>query len=605
MLNKFLLLLLIPILLLAQDITPPAADTNTQSSVVSVLEKDKIPNSKYGIEYFSFKDLSTDTYWVSIVSDKPDEVIDELRGDKEKKIRIQIGEVRTDIIKDSVLADNDSKNVVNFLVNAYYPIGQGRLQVKLLSHFQDSPEVIESALTVIVPPLNDGLDKQPFIESVSPEGGARGDTITLRGRNFGKDIDQINISLYESTQYTNGEDGFKEIAEKRPFYISQTQDQKFEVKFNLPLHRDLMKGAGLRKSLKVRMFVSGRPSNFVSLTLLPPAWKWYSGLIGITITVLFLISLYWILRRLIKTQQEKEMQGKNGIKRPSMAHFVELLLADRATNTYSLSKFQALIWTIAAIGSYSYVIISQGLVLRNGKVPDFNPSLIILMSISYGGLIAANSFGAKKPKNEVKVKPPQWSNLFCEGGSVDLSRLQLFGFTIVAVAAYIYNLALGNPLEGLPDIPPTLLSLMGVSQGGYLGNKAVGKDITINDLSPKKIEVNQSSIPITMLGSGFVKDMKVLIEEYPSPIVTELKSPSELTFLLPKLNKEVGHRIYITLQPPSGVQVLSNVYIQLVDVGQGDIIVEAKEELPPTDPILDPVTKPEIEVNKEEDTTKG
>ena len=99
--------------------------------------------------------------------------------------------------------------------------------------------------------------------------------------------------------------------------------------------------------------------------------------------------------------------------------------------------------------------------------------------------------------------------------------------------------------------------------------------------------------------------MKVLIEEYPSPIVTELKSPSELTFLLPKLNKEVGHRIYITLQPPSGVQVLSNVYIQLVDVGQGDIIVEAKEELPPTDPILDPVTKPEIEVNKEEDTTKG
>ena len=50
---------------------------------------------------------------------------------------------------------------------------------------------------------------------------------------------------------------------------------------------------------------------------------------------------------------------------------------------------------------------------------------------------------------------------------------------------------------------------------------------------------------------------------------------------------------------------MSNVYIQLVDVGRGDIIVEAKEELPPTDPILDPVTKPEIEVNKEEDTTKG
>ena len=30
-----------------------------------------------------------------------------------------------------------------------------------------------------------------------------------------------------------------------------------------------MKGGQLRKSLKLRLFVSGRPSNFVGLTLLP------------------------------------------------------------------------------------------------------------------------------------------------------------------------------------------------------------------------------------------------------------------------------------------------------------------------------------------------
>lgn len=575
---------MIPALLFAEATNPPPTDVVNPPAPTSELKT----STRYDVEYFSFKDLSLDTYWVSIVSDKPLEVIDELNGKSKRKLRVQVGEIRTDTIVDSAEIDADNPSVINFVISAYYKIPAGKTVIKLFSRDPGSTsEVLESSLVFDIPVVNDQPGKQPFIEIISPEGGTRGDTITLKGNNFGSDIDKISIVLYESAK-KNGEDTYVEIDEKKPFYLSQIVNESQDLKFNIPLKKDLMKGGELRKSLKIRIFVSGRPSNFVGLTLLPPAWKLYSGFLGLLLTILFIISLYWILRKLIKSEQEKEERAKGGVKRPTIVHFFELILADRVTNTYSLSKFQAFIWTIAAIGSYAYVIISQGLLLRNGKIPDFNPSLVVLMSISYGGLIAAGGLGAKKPKNEVKARPPQLSNLFCEGGSVDLSRLQLFGFTLVSIAAYIYNLALGNPLEGLPDIPPTLLGLMGVSQTGYLGNKAIGKDASINAIAPDSIEINQSGIPISILGSGFVKDTKVMLEGYSSPIETQCKTPSELIFTLPPLeNLVVGQRLSISLLPPSGAPIVSTIYIEVVEAGQGGISV-AQAEAPQTDPSLAP-----------------
>ncbi len=547
-----------------------------ESSNPPVTNSDTSTNSKYSIEYFSFKDLSGDLYTLSIVSDKPDELIDELNGKKEKKLRIQIGEVKTDILLDSAKKDSDNPNVINFLVAAYYKIEAGKKQIKLFSRFPNTNEVLESTLDFEVPVVNDQPGKQPYIEKISPEGGTRGDTITLSGNNFGTDIDDISISILELTTNEKGEDIFVEVDEKRPFFLSPIINEAQDLRFNIPLRKDLMKNGQLRKTLKIKVFVSGRPSNYVNITLLPPSWKVYAAFIGLIIIILFLISLYMILRGLIKKHQESDMKSRKGVKRPSIVYFFELMLTDRATNTYSLSKFQAFVWTIAAIGSYAYVIISQGLLLRNGKIPDFNPTLVVLMSISYGGLIAANGLGAKKPKNEIKAKPPELSNLFCEGGNVDLSRLQLFGFTIVSIGAYIYNLALGNPLQGLPDIPPTLLGLMGVSQTGYLGSKAIGKDTVINAITPNHIEVNQDNVIVSILGSGFVQGTKIMIEGFSSPIAADCKSASELTFAMPKFDTVGKHSI--TLLPPSGVPLQSSEDIEIAEVGQGGYIAPKEEE---------------------------
>jgi hypothetical protein len=593
---KIFLLLFIPSLLFAQMGNTPTEVTTPPATSSS---SDTLSSSKYDIEFFSFKDLSNDTYWVSIVSDKPDELIEELNGKKDKKLRIQIGEVKTDIIVDSAVKDHDNPNIINFLVSAYYKIEGGQTQIKLFSRYPNSPEVVEAVLDFKVPPVNDQPGKQPFISSISPEGGTRGDTISIGGNNFGDDIDNLTIVIYEAAKNDKGEDTYIEIDEKKPFYLSPIINEAQELKFNIPLKKDLMKGGQLRKSLKLRLFVSGRPSNFVGLTLLPPTWKWMSGFLGLVIIILFLISLFLILRGLIKTHQERDMKNRGGVKRPSIVYFFELMLTDRATNTYSLSKFQAFVWTIASIGSYSYVIISQGLLLRNGKIPDFNPSLVVLMSISYGGLIAAGGLGAKKPKNEIKAKPPELSNLFCEGGNVDLSRLQLFGFTIVSIAAYIYNLALGNPLEGLPDIPPTLLGLMGVSQTGYLGSKAIGKEIAINTVTPNHIEINQPDVQISILGSGFMQGTKILLEGVSSPIETTCKSASELTFIMPKYDK-IG-KLSMTLLPPSGAPISANVELEIVEAGQGGYVAPKEES--DEDSSLTPAAKEELDAYSDEDKT--
>lgn len=596
MLYKIFLLLFLPSILFAQigntptETNAPPVTTNNQTTEAPVSS-----SSKYEIKYFSFKDLSSDQYWVSIVTDRPDELIEELNGKKDKKLRIQIGEIPSDIVIDSAEKDVDNPNVINFVVAAYYKIEAGKRRIKLFSKYPNASETQESELEFEIPPLNDQPGKQPYIEKISPEGGTRGDTITVYGNNFGSDIDKVSIVFYESIVSNTGEDTYTELDEKRPFFLSPIVNESQELRFTVPLKKDLMKG-GIRKSLKIRMVVAGRPSNFVGLTLLPPTWKFYSALFGIVVIVLFLIFLYTILRGLIKRQQEREIARKGGEKRPTIVHFFELILTDKATNSYSLSKFQAFVWTIAAIGSYSYVIISQGLLLQNGKIPDFNPNLIILMSISYGGLIAAGGLGAKKPKNEIKSKPPELSNLFCEGGSVDLSRLQLFGFTIVGIGAYIYNLALGNPLQGLPDIPPTLLGLMGVSQTGYLGSKAIGKEITINAVTPNNIEINQENVKVSVLGSGFLTGMKVMVEGFSTPIQAECTSASEITFTMPPFTQTGKHSF--TLLPPSGVPIPSNEDINIVEVGQGGYsMTKSEEEVSPN--------QEELAAYKDEDQASG
>ncbi|MCB1177509.1 MAG: IPT/TIG domain-containing protein [Leptospiraceae bacterium] len=495
----------------------------------------------YSIEYFYPKDLSMDLYTLSIRAKRPNDLLKELQGKQNAVYDIKIAGIKCDIKKKTVRIDQDDSSQVAFEVLSYYDLPPGNALITF-SRVIDENETVLLASTdkFEVPNRRSSPGKQPLITKVTPEAGKRGDTITIVGQNFGDNVDDIQIIFSETKsnedlteEEKNKEKGeptyLKELLEKRPFYLSTiTADNTQEIKFNIPIKKDLLKESFYKKTLTIQVVVGGRPSDYKEIVILDDHWKRWI----ISLSILLLSILYFMLAFVMK-----------------QLNFVDKILIDKDTNTYSLSKFQAIIWTVVLLGSYFYIAISNGLLLGNGTIPDFNPSLIGLLSISYGGLIGANGLGAKKPKNEVVRQPPQLSNLFSAGGSIDISRLQLFGFTIVGVIIYLYNLVNSNPLNGLPDIPTTLLGLMGVSHSGYLGGKVVGDKAAINIVKPYYIPAHlEEGCKVHILGAGFEKKTKLLLDEISEPIETEFVSSSALGATIPMLMTPGPKKI--TLLPP-------------------------------------------------------
>ena len=176
------------------------------------------------------------------------------------------------------------------------------------------------------------------------------------------------------------------------------------------------------------------------------------------------------------------------------------------------------------------------------------------MSISYTGLISSHFLGKKNPKNEITDQPPELSNLFSSGGIVDISRLQLLFFTLVAIAVYIYNLAIDNTLNGLPDIPPTLHGLLLTSQGSYIGGKLFGDKIAVNRIFPNIFSLTEKEVEFNMVGGGFVDGIKVMIEGSDKPPVTAIfSSPSSISCIL-QTDGIPGLKNLILI-PPSGTSI--------------------------------------------------
>ncbi len=530
--------------------------------------KEEAVNAEYSIEYVDSLDLSKGDYRMAIRGDNPDEIIEILKGKSDKRFRVDIANTKTQIYPGSVYQER--KNLVEFYLNVYNKISVGKANVKL---FLDEPGRLDRVLdeSVVEMPENSDTDKQPLVTGLSPMGGMIGDTITMSGKNFGSDVDKIDIYFYdlddssidmelpadlEQSEYQPIE-YMQMRAKTSPFYISTTLDGIQHVNFTIPTTpyiKELADKAFFRKSIRLKVFVDGRPSSFMKVTILPKNWNKKVIALAILVTVVGLAFISLLI-------------GK--------WNFVPYVLLDKNTNTYSLSRFQAFIWTVVLTGSYFYIAIAFGILLQNGKIPDFNPSLVGLMSISYTGFIASHFLNKKNPKNAISDTPPKLSDLFMENGVIDITRLQLLLFTIVAVIVYLYNLYLNNTLNGLPDIPATLHGLLASSQTGYIAGKAFGEKIAVNRILPRKISSSEQMIDLHLIGAGFVDGMKVMLEgSHSDPVMIQYSSPSTISCVLP-MEKEIGVKNLVII-PPSGSTMVIADAIEIVDG-----IVEDKEELPP------------------------
>ena len=529
--------------------------------------KEEAVKSEYSIEYIDSLDLSKGDYRMAIRGDNPDNMLDILKGKSDSIFQVEIAGVKTQIYPGSVYQER--KNLVEFYLNAYDKIPSGKVKVKL---FLDEPSKNNRLLdeTIFPMPENFEEDKQPLVTGLSPMGGVIGDTITMSGKNFGSNVDKIDIYFYdlddssidmelpadlEVSDYQPIE-YMQMRAKTSPFYISTTLDGVQHVNFTIPTTpylKELADKAFFRKSIRLKVFVDGRPSSFMKVTILPKNWN--KKVIALAILVTF-VGLAFISLLIGKW------------------NFVPYVLLDKNTNTYSLSRFQAFTWTVVLTGSYFYIAIAFGILLQNGKIPEFNPSLVGLMSISYTGFIASHFLNKKNPKNAISDTPPALSDLFMENGVIDITRLQLLLFTVVAVIVYLYNLYLNNTLNGLPDIPATLHGLLVSSQTGYIGGKVFGDKIAVNRILPRKISISDKTIELHLIGAGFVDGMKLMIEGSPSdPVLVQYSSPSTISCSVP-MEKEIGNKNLVIIPPSGSTMVIPNA----IEIVEGT--VEATDDLP-------------------------
>lgn len=153
--------------------------------------------------------------------------------------------------------------------------------------------------------------------------------------------------------------------------------------------------------------------------------------------------------------------------------FMDLIITCE-DDSYSLSRIQMYLWTVAIVVGYWAVFVAAP------GIPAVPDSLYMLMGVNFANAVAATAITTyKTPTPAVAAKtPPDFLKyvFFDAPDSLDLPRTQMFIWTVVSLGVYV--IALANSFKGtptLPAIPQNLVVLMGISNGAYLGAKAAKK----------------------------------------------------------------------------------------------------------------------------------
>ena len=360
----------------------------------------------------------------------------------------------------------------------------------------------------------------PRLLKLIPVGGTEGSRIIVVGVNLGDNPKKLFIEIEKPTEgeaepsVVQTEGFFTELPESEA-----KQPGRQAVIFEIPRGEGLVAGHCFSNSVKLRLTADGggSRSHALDLSVIADDWKWKVTALAILLVVVLLALLALAMKRI---------------------NLLPRVFLDKKSNTYSLSKFQAFSWTVVFLGSYFYVGIGSGLILGKGEIPDFNPSLLWLMGISYGGLLVSSGASRKWPKKDLEGSPRSWSNLIMEGGEISIPRLQLVGFSITAIILYLYNLTVANVVaNGLPDVPPTLLGLLGVSQGGYLTGKVVGGKVAVNYVLPRRIPLGTPDITLAVSGSGFSNGTKALLQDHSQLIDVDYASSNLISIPLPAFSR--------------------------------------------------------------------
>ena len=169
----------------------------------------------------------------------------------------------------------------------------------------------------------------------------------------------------------------------------------------------------------------------------------------------------------------------------SGANVLDTLFLDSETDTYSLSKFQFYVWTVAAVFGYCYLVISR-IVVQRLSWPDIPEGLPAIIAVGAGTAVGAQFVSNVRGPKGSGAESPSFGDLVTSGGVAAPERIQFFVWTLIGFGAFILSVLKHSPytIQQLDAVPTGMLTMMGISSAGYLGGKLARKPgPIINEIS--------------------------------------------------------------------------------------------------------------------------
>lgn len=134
------------------------------------------------------------------------------------------------------------------------------------------------------------------------------------------------------------------------------------------------------------------------------------------------------------------------------------------TGRYSLSNIQIFLWTVLVIFALTFNWITTGELL------DISPGILVLLGISGTASVLVRTIDAKGGAASAASQRSTSLADVCMGddGEFDLLRFQMLAFTVFT---WLYVLVSVLRSQGLPTIPESFYTLMGISNTAYVGGK--------------------------------------------------------------------------------------------------------------------------------------
>ncbi len=143
------------------------------------------------------------------------------------------------------------------------------------------------------------------------------------------------------------------------------------------------------------------------------------------------------------------------------------------TKAFSLSRVQMAWWTLLTLAAYGFIGIITG-----DWASSITGSVLVLVGLSAGTIAAASAIDrgdAKRVATEGKAlitprSEGMWTDIVSDGEDVSIHRYQMAVWTIVLGIIFVITVYIEL---AMPTFSDTLLALMGISAGTYVGVKTV------------------------------------------------------------------------------------------------------------------------------------